>query len=165
MKRIISLLLISVSLFCSCGRHKGQATTEEEKIWPLGFNTDTLRKQESKVEAGEVFYKLFTRLGMPGEDAVRLVHACDSAFDVRRLRAGNTVDAYYSGDTLAPVLRYVVYERDRINSTVFKCYDSLAVWNVAKQVDTVSKYTDVTIRTSLWNDMTAAGASPLLIYK
>ena len=144
-----------------CGRKSD--TAEEEKVWPLGFNTDTLSVRTSKVQSGEVFYKLFTRLGMPGGDVVNLTKACGEQFDVRKLRAGNTVDAYYYGDTLSTNLRYVVYQRDRINSTVFKCFDSLAVWNVAKQVDTVRKYTDVTIKSSLWNDMIEAGASPLLI--
>ena len=161
MKRIVFLLAILSAFIAGCGR-KGN-TAEEEKNWPLGFNTDTLTCRQSTVQSGEVFYKLFTRLGMPGGDVVKLTGACGEQFDVRKLRAGNKVDAYYAGDTISPLLRYVVYQRDRINSTVFQCYDSLAVWNVAKQVDTVRKYTDVTIRSSLWNDMTAAGASPLLI--
>lgn len=160
MKRITLLLAILSALIVGCCRN---STTEEEKVWPLGFNTDTLSVRTSKVQSGEVFYKLFTRLGMPGGDVVNLSKACGEQFDVRKLRAGNTVDAYYYGDTLSTNLRYVVYQRDRINSTVFKCFDSLAVWNVAKQVDTVRKYTDVTIKSSLWNDMIEAGASPLLI--
>ena len=154
-------MAILSAFIVGCSR-KGN-TIEEEKVWPLGFNTDTLSVRTSKVQSGEVFYKLFTRLGMPGGDVVNLAKACGEEFDVRKLRAGNTVDAYYYGDTLSTNLRYVVYQRDRINSTVFKCYDSLAVWNVAKQVDTVRKYTDVTIKSSLWNDMIEAGASPLLI--
>ena len=162
MKRLLAFAALLSVLLVSCGR-KQNKDIEEEKDWPLGFRTDTLFVKESKVESGEVFYKLFTRLGMSGGDVLSLTKACGKEFDVRKLRAGNKVDAWYAGDTLAPMLRYVVYERDRINSTVFQCYDSLAVWNVAKQVDTVRKYTDVTIKNSLWNDMIAAGASPLLI--
>ena len=158
----ISVLTICILAICACSGKKSKTDTDET-VWPLGFRTDTLFVKESKVESGDVFYKLFTRLGMPGGEVQKLAAVCDSSFDIRKLRAGNKVDAYYCGDTLSPVLRYVVYERDRINSTVFKCYDSLAIWNVAKQVDTVRKYTDVTIKSSLWNDMIAAGASPLLI--
>jgi murein DD-endopeptidase MepM/ murein hydrolase activator NlpD len=161
MMRKTTILILCALAICAC--HSKQTTQEEEKIWPLGFRTDTLTVKESKVQSGEVFFKLFTRLGMPGNEIGKLTRACDGQFDVTRLRAGNRVDAYYAGDTLAPMLRYVVYQKDRINSTVFQCYDSLAVWNVAKQVDTVRKYTDVTIKNSLWNDMIAAGASPLLI--
>ena len=161
MMRKTTILILCALAICACKTK--QTTREEEKVWPLGFRTDTLTVRESKVQSGEVFFKLFTRLGMPGNQVANLTRACDGQFDVTRLRAGNRVDAYYAVDTLAPKLRYVVYQKDRINSTVFQCYDSLAVWNVAKQVDTVRKYTDVTIKNSLWNDMIAAGASPLLI--
>ena len=161
MKLKTSILILCALAVCACNGKK--SVQEEEKVWPLGFRTDTLTVRQSKVQSGEVFYKLFTRLGMPGSEIGKLSKACEGQFDVTKLRADNLVDAYYAGDTLAPELRYVVYQKDRINSTVFQCYDSLAVWNVAKQVDTVRKYTDVTIRNSLWNDMIAAGASPLLI--
>lgn len=161
MMRKTTILILCALAICACKTK--QATQEEKKVWPLGFRTDTLTVKESKVQSGEVFYKLFTRLGMAGNQVANLTKACDGQFDVTKLRAGNQVDAYYAGDTLSPLLRYVVYQKDRINSTVFQCYDSLAVWNVAKQVDTVRKYTDVTIKNSLWNDMIAAGASPLLI--
>ena len=162
MKRILAFAALLSVLLVSCSR-KQNKDIEDNQVWPLGFRTDTLFVKTNKVQSGEVFYKLFTRLGMPGGDVVGLAKACGDEFDVRKLRAGNKVDAWYSGDTLAPKLRYVVYERDRVNSTVFKCFDSLAIWNVAKQVDTVRKYTDVTIKNSLWNDMIEAGASPLLI--
>jgi len=162
MFRKILTLSICVLAIVACGNNKSKSETEEQ-VWPLGFRTDTLFMKESKVQSGDVFYKLFTRLGLSGSEVQDLAVACDTVFDIRKLRAGNKVDAYYCGDTLSPVLRYVVYERDRVNSTVFKCYDSLSVWNVAKQVDTVRKYTDVTITSSLWNDMIDAGASPLLI--
>lgn len=161
MMRKTTILILCALAICACKTK--QTNQEEEIVWPLGFRTDTLTVRESKVQSGEVFFKLFTRLGMPGTEIGKLTRACDGQFDVTRLRAGNRVDAYYACDTLAPKLRYVVYQKDRINSTVFQCYDSLAVWNVAKQVDTVRKYTDVTIKNSLWNDMIAAGASPLLI--
>ena len=161
MMRKTTILILCALAICACKTK--QTAQEEEKVWPLGFRTDTLTVRESKVQSGEVFFKLFTRLGMPDTEIGKLTRACDGQFDVTRLRAGNRVDAYYAGDTLAPTLKYVVYQKDRINSTVFQCYDSLAVWNVAKQVDTVRKYTDVTIKNSLWNDMIAAGASPLLI--
>ena len=162
MMRKTSILILCALAICACNSKKS-VQEEEEKVWPLGFRTDTLFVKESKVQSGEVFYKLFTRLGMPGSEIGKLSRACDGQFDVTKLRAGNQVNAWYAGDSLAPILRYVVYEKDRINSTVFQCYDSLAVWNVAKQVDTVRKFTDVTISSSLWNDMISAGASPLLI--
>ena len=77
MRRLSTLLSIALIL-CACGHRNAAQETEEEKVWPLGFNTDTLFVKESKVASGEVFSKLFTRLGMSGQDAQRLVYACDS---------------------------------------------------------------------------------------
>ena len=56
-----------------------------------------------------------------------------------------------------------MYHNDRIRSTVFKCTDSLHAWIYDKPVVAERKIADVTIKTSLWNDMLAAGISPLLI--
>ncbi len=160
LRLIIAAILIAA--VAGCGRSR-KAEKAEVVVWPLGFATDTLTMHESSVQPGEVFGKLFTRLGMSASDAHRLALACDTTFDVRKLRAGNRVDAYYSGDSTSRRLAYTVYHHNRIRSTVFRCQDSLAVWNVTKQLDTLHKYTDVTINSSLWNDMIDAGASPLLI--
>ena len=161
------ILLACLSLAFSCGPRNGGQTGEpqaqKDTVYPLGFLTDTLIRRETTVRDGEVFSLLFGRLGLESGRLQKLVSACDSVFDVSKLRAGNQVEAYYSGDSLNSVLEYVVYRRDRINSTVFHCNDSIALWNVSKQVDTLSRYADATIETSLWNDMIAAGASPLLI--
>ncbi len=165
MKRLLPILLLCVFVAVSC-KEKKQDTGDQsvqEDVWPLGFKADTLLVEEWTVKSGETFTGLFTRLGMTGADAFRLSQACDTVFDVRRLRAGNGIEAYY--DSLGRDLRYVVYNNDRIHQTVFKCFDSLAVWTVEKEVEYVRKYADVTISSSLWNDMLASGASPLLILK
>ena len=159
--RLIITAILMASL-AACGEKK-KAEKAEEVVWPLGFATDTLTLQENSVQSGEVFGKLFTRLGMNASDAHRLALACDTTFDVRRLNAGRRIDAYYCGDSTSRKLAYAVYHHNRLRSTVFRCQDSLAVWNVTRQLDTLHSFADVTINSSLWNDMIAAGASPLLI--
>lgn len=162
--RFLFAVLFLLAAVCGCRRGAGtQGGEDEVKVWPLGFATDTLRLEETEVRAGEVFGTLFSRLGMPSADAHRLALACGGEFDVRRLRAGKRIDAWYDADTLSRSLEYAVYHHNKIDMTVFRCKDSLAVWNVHKQLDTIRNYTDVTITSSLWNDMIAAGASPLLI--
>ena len=115
---------------------------------------------------GEAFTTLMVRLGMEPDAALGLASACDTVFDVRKMRAGNTVRAYYSIDTTAAdsiaaaVLEYVVYKKDRTRGTVFRTADSLSVWNYSRPVETSLKFADVTISSSLWNDMSKAGAPP-----
>lgn len=164
-RSLLGILLIIISLV-SCGprsSRRGDADTQKDTIYPLGFLTDTFRMESSRVKSGENFAVLMRRVGLANDSIYPLTIASDSVFNVSRIIAGRQVDAYYSGDTLSPVLEYMVYHNDRINSTVFKCKDSLAAWTVAKQVDTVRKYIDVTIHTSLWQDLADKGESPILI--
>ena len=161
----LGVLLIILSLV-SCGTRsseRGDADTQKDTIYPLGFLTDTLRLRSLRIKSGENFALLMRRAGLASDSIYPLTIASDSVFDVSRIIAGHTADAYYSGDTLAPVLEYMVYHNDRVNSTVFKCKDSMAVWAVSKQVDTLRKYIDVTINASLWQDLADKGESPILI--
>ena len=162
---------VVISYGCHGKKESGRDVPEvlEEPLPPEGFRVGSLDLMEDKVRSGEAFTSLMTRLGMSDDDAFTLAQACDTVFDVRKMRAGNTVRAYYSIDTLATdttaaaVLEYVVYMKDRTGGTVFKTSDSLAVWNFSRPVETVRKFADVTISSSLWNDMSAAGAPASLI--
>lgn len=116
-------------------------------------------RKDSKVRTGEVFTSMLTRLGMSGNDAYRLLECADGTFDPKKMIAGNEIHAYYSKD----YLEYIVYCNSKTRSTVFRCKDSLAVWIYDKPTVTERKCVDVTIRSSLWNDMIAGGSSPLLI--
>ena len=158
-------LALCLSLAVSCWR--GKAPSDEPEPEPelprLGFFADSLLVEEWTVQPGETFTGLFTRLGMDSDESFRLAKACDSVFDVRRLRAGNGLEVYF--DSLGHDVKYVVYNNDRIHQTVFKCFDSLEVWTSDKEVTYEKKFADVQIKSSLWNDMTSAGASPFLILK
>ena len=167
----VFLTFSSLILFTGC-REKPVAAPQEAPVAvlpPEGFPTKDYDMMEDKVRPGEAFTSLMVRLGMNSEDALSLAEACDTLFDVRKMRAGNTVSAYYSVDTAAMdstaevALKYVVYRRDKTRGTVFRTSDSLAVWNFSRPVETSREYADVTISSSLWNDMTAAGAPASLI--
>ena len=161
--RVFLILTICLSLV-ACRRGQAPVGEEPEPELPrLGFFADSLLVEEWTVQPGETFTGLFGRMGMTTDESFHLARICDSVFDVRKLRAGNSIEAYF--DSLGHELRYVVYNNDRIHQTVFKCYDSLQVWTSAKEVSYEKKYADVRIESSLWNDMTAAGASPFLILK
>ncbi|MGM9737159.1 MAG: peptidoglycan DD-metalloendopeptidase family protein [Candidatus Cryptobacteroides sp.] len=161
----IAALLVAVSL-PSCHR-KTQAPEIEEAndtVYPLGFCTDSFDLEEGTLKSGEIFTGLMTRLGMTAKEAMELVSASDSVFEPRKMRAGNLWQAYYSIDTSEQRrLEYLVYNQDRINLTVLKCSRPFDAWKVSKPVTHSRKYSDVIIKSSLWNDMKAAGASPLLI--
>lgn len=170
----ISILLsaLSLSLLLSCGNDTKNSPqpaaaveTTIEVPDPLGFNPDTLSMTEGKVAKGQFFSNLVNSLGVPAGEIYDLTQSCDSVFDVRTLRVGNSYKAYYSSasDSAEPTLEYLVYDKDRTNCIVFKCTRPFDVWAYQKPIHTVERYADVTISSSLWNDMIAADVSPQLI--
>lgn len=167
---IISLLCLAVLLgFSSCGRSSSstndgvletQFAEQEGEAHVLGFNPDSLRCEEGEVKSGQFFSTLLGSLGMTSQEAYNLTQACDTVFDVRTLRVGNAYKAYFSSEDQ---LKYLVYDRDRKHQVVFDCNEPYDVWVYEKPVVRNEKYADVTINSSLWNDMRAADVSPLLI--
>ena len=160
----ISALCALAGVIVGCGQRTGGASegeeAPEEKVWPLGFATDTLQVDTLKVRDGQTLSGLFTSLGLSDREAYDLTQATDSVFPARSLRSGKRCYAYRA-DSLG--VRYLVYEKDRVGSVVFRCFPPYGAWNVEKEVVTERKFADVTINSSLWNDMQAAGVSPLLI--
>ena len=163
MKRIL-IGFISLAIIVSCGQRTSKDTDTEpipEPVPELGFWPDSLRLEEGFIKSGQTCSGLMTSLGMSSDGAYKLYQACDTLFDVRTLRAGNTFDAYYR-DSL---LQYVVYNSGKINRVVFQCFEPYTLWNAPRQVEYEQRFTDVTITSSLWNDLIAQDASPDLILK
>lgn len=168
MKNNIAILSVCMAVFAltavSCGK-KGEKVREVENVADTlctettTFPFDSLRAVGGKVKSGQFFSTLMTGLGLTNQQAYDLAQACDSVFDVRNLRVGNSYTAYYSSDTL----EYVMYERDRSSNVIFRCTPPYEVSIYDKPVAVEQRYADVTINSSLWNDMLAADVSPLLI--
>jgi len=164
MRKYLIIMMCALVAVC-CGTRRSGAVQEElpvskDTVYPLGFCTDSFRVVTGSIRSGENFTGWVCGLGLPREKAYALSVACDTVFDVRKLRAGNSWSAYYADST---ALSYIVYDNSRTRQTIFQCRDSLAVWRYDKAVEVIEKKADVTITSSLWNDMTAAGASPELI--
>ncbi len=153
---------------CSCSHNSAEEAAEEEEVIPnrLGFDPDTLYMESGKIRNGDYFTSWITKLGMGATDAYNLAMACDSVFNVRKIRSGNPWQAYYSFDAdSVKTLEYVVYERDSETDVVFRCRGNLAAAISEKPVETLVRYAEVEITSSLWNDMLDAGLTPMLILK
>ena len=157
---------LALVFFVSCARSSQQEVAEpveeasDTLSNALGFCPDSLDVKEGKVKSGQFFSNLLGSLGMTQKEAYDLTLACDSVFDVRTLRVDNAYRAYYGSDAS---VKYLVYDRDRASSIVFDCTPPYGAWVYEKPVSVESRYADVTINSSLWNDMRDAGVSPLLI--
>lgn len=167
----LAILLMSILFAASCARGNSEETvleaeTAQDTLSALTgpeaafAKMKTMRCVEGKVKSGEFFSVLMINLGLGGTPAYNLAESCKNVFDVRDLRVGNPYKAYYEGETL----KYVVYKQDRITDIIFDCTD-LTAFASKKDVTTKRKYVDVTIKSSLWNDMVAAGASPNVIMR
>ena len=151
------------SLSCS-SRHPRKAdseTAENDSIPVLGFWTEDYKGIESTISQGETFSKLMEKYGVGAAKSFQLAELSGPVLNVAKIIAGKTYTAYC--DTVTNELKYLVYNLDRINSVIFRCDDSLRVYTYSKPVTFTRKYTDVSISSSLWNDMQAAGSSPLVI--
>lgn len=160
---IVPVLLLTL---VSCGNGKNTSESEDCAVCadtlavehPMGFCPDSLSCVEGKVKNGQFFSTLLGSLGMTAQEAYNLTQACDSVFDVKTLRVGQTYRAYYDGD-----LQYLVYDCDKASCIVFSCRPPYDAWVYEKPVTIEQRYADVTINSSLWVDMRAADVSPLLI--
>ena len=149
----------------SCGNGGTKEISAEDQVIEVAEQAsqlpslDSLRCQEGKVRNGQFFSTMMTGLGLSAQEAYDLTIACDTVFNVKNLRVGNTYKAYYEGETL----KYVLYQQDRTSDILFECQPPYKVSMLTRPVEVRQKYADVVINSSLWNDMRAAGASPLLI--
>ena len=163
-KNIIYAVALALILN-SCGNGGTKEISAEDQVIEVAEQAsqlpslDSLRCQEGKVRNGQFFSTMMTGLGLSAQEAYDLTIACDTVFNVKNLRVGNTYKAYYEGETL----KYVLYQQDRTSDILFECQPPYKVSMLTRPVEVRQKYADVVINSSLWNDMRAAGASPLLI--
>lgn len=162
---IFALLFLSVLSFPSCHRGKGDAVEAEvqnDTVYPLGFCTDSFRVEEGVLRSGQLLTSLFTSLGLSADTAHALATMVpDSLLDVRKIRPGDGWEAYYEGGATTP--DYIVYSNSKTVQTVFHSKDSLAAWRYNKPLVRERKYADISISSSLWNDLRASGAPVALI--
>ena len=162
---LIALCMLFSSVSCmspedvSANADVVEEMVSDELVYPMGFRPEEYGSIEGKVRSGQFFSNLLGELGLSQKEAYDLTVACDSVFDPRDLRVGNSYTAYYEGTSL----KYLVYAQDRASDIVFSCTPPYEAWVYRKPVTIEKKYADVTINTSLWNDMLVEGVSPLLI--
>lgn len=162
--RSITLLYLAMTVaMISCGSRSSEAEQVQPEPNKYGFYDYNLSVQHDTVQAGAAFGKMLMDYGMSGSDAATLISRSKNIFDVRKFRSGSTMDAYFSTDsTGSQHLEYLVYTQNRLGSTVFHCTDSLYAWEYRKPVTHERRIADVRIKSSLWNDLIDAGASPEL---
>lgn len=175
---LLFFTFVSIMLF-SCKSEVNVASdnlpeADSTEVGIYGFPTQGLRVETGKIKSGDFFGELMLNRGVSNNTLQALLEVSKEVFDIRMIKVGNGYEFYYRNeakDTLesgpegdsAPL--YFVYERDALSHVVFGLGDSLFVRVVDKQIERIKKYAAVTVNSSLWNDVSDAGASPLLALK
>jgi murein DD-endopeptidase MepM/ murein hydrolase activator NlpD len=81
-------------------------------------------------------------------------------FDIRRLRAGNPYTLLYAPGASEP--SYFIYEENFRTHICFSLTDSLWVSRAEIPLEIEEKFVDITISSSLWQDLEEAGYNPLV---
>ena len=145
-KNIIYAVALALILN-SCGDGGTKEISAEDQVIEVAEQAsqlpslDSLRCQEGKVRNGQFFSTMMTGLGLSAQEAYDLTIACDTVFNVKNLRVGNTYKAYYEGETL----KYVLYQQDRTSDILFECQPPYKVSILTRPVEVRQKYADVVI--------------------
>lgn len=147
-----------------------EETTEEESPIHLprtefGLAIDSLEVIRHEIQSGETFSGILGRYGVNQSLQLAIAEKSQGILDPRKLRAGKVFHIYRkSTDTVQPV-KHLVYQNDAINYILIDLGDSLRVEQKAKEVQVVKKSLSTTIRSSLYEDMLAAGGNIELALK
>ncbi len=167
-RRLFCLLLIAAVLF-SCKSEKVEtAGLQEENVErKYGIAVGEYIVEQGVVKNGDFFGELMYKAGVDNNTLQQIIDNSKELFDIRMLKVGNGYEFFYEKDSLLNKSQaaYFVYEKNATSYILFSLKDSIYATEVKKEIATQKKYAEVTINTSLWNDVSSAGASPILALK
>lgn len=164
MKTYLYVFILAVGLGCArTGNDESLESAEPEEVTQTeyGIPVGDYVVKSGEIEKGDFFGTLLLRLGADNNQIQKLTDLGKDVFDVTKIKIGNSYEVFYTGGDSSR-LAYFIYERDRSSYVVFGLEDSLYVRIAEKEMGLERKYAEVTVNTSLWNDVQAAGVSPVL---
>lgn len=170
MKRTFFFLLLFACLISCKSNEKTISDSPVEEVVPqLKYGIPILDYfvKGGVVKNGDYFGGLLLDAGLSNNELQQVLSASKGIFDITKIKVGNTYEFLFAQDSanIQPQPAYFIYERDALSHIVFSLKDSVYVKVVEKEIAVKKKYVEVTINTSLWNDVMAAGSSPVLALK
>ncbi len=156
--------------------HVNEAIKDSVCVNEYGIDINKYHLINGEVGRGDFFGGLMFRFGMSNNEVQRMIKASQGIFDVRKIMVGNTYEVFYrrrpgegeSGfDPDAPgyAPSFVIYERDKVSNVLFCLEDSVYVKIVEKNIIPRMKFSEVTIKSSLYEDVFRMGGSAQLALK
>lgn len=131
----------------------------------FGLAVDSLEVIRHEIQSGETFSGILGRYGVNQALQLAIAAKSEGILDPRKLRAGKVFHIYrHPHDSLQPI-KHLVYQNDAINYILINIKDSVHVEQKAKEVRVLKKSLSTTIRSSLYEDMLAAGGNIELALK
>lgn len=137
------------------------AAPEPEPQVRWGICVDSLDVCDSVVGPKDLLSNILVRHGSDLATAHYVELASDSTFSVRKLRPGKPYHIVHLRDS-AKTPCFMVYEISAVDYVVYSLRDSIYSYLGSIPTDTVTRYINGTISSSLWNAMIEQGADPEL---
>ena len=157
---VLAAVLIIVT-WALCPRAVAEEVPEEpeHKLIIYGIVADSLTLETGEVGDGQTMGGLLGGFGVSAQMVDKLNTASKEIFPLNKVRAGNRYTAFLEEDTAGlRTLRHLAYEKNAIDYVVFNFMtDSVSVVEGAKEVTTIRERDTVTITSSLWGAIMAAG--------
>ncbi len=163
------LLLLIAACFANCSGSKDNAAAqavEEASVKDLKYGVEIEKYdiEPGMVKKGDYFGTIMEDCGVGANKVQQILQASKNVFDLTKIRLGNRYEILREKDSLAQAA-FFVYELDNISTVVVSLKDSLYAYNWKKEVVPVLKKAEVTISTSLWNDVQKAGIPAMMALK
>lgn len=147
---LASLLLVS----CHLSEPNNELETAEfiapkKPTFFFGIPSDSLVIENYQVMKNENLSDILLRNNISYDQVYQLVEKSKGIFSVKKINRGNNYHLLKSKDSLGS-LKYMVYEKSRVEYVVFSLKDSINVWAGKKQVERILDTISGTVTSSLW---------------
>jgi murein DD-endopeptidase MepM/ murein hydrolase activator NlpD len=127
-----------------------------------GLTVDSLVVEESTFGKNENLSEILSKYNISPQQIAAINQLPRESFDVRKLQTKKPYTIIHEKDTLKTA-RAFIYHPNLIEFVVLTFDDTLRVYNGVNPVDTIIETTTGVIESSLYNAITDAGGSPLLV--
>lgn len=121
--------------------------------------SDYVRENEV-IRKNENLASILQSRGIDYRQVYSLTQKAHGVFDLRRLKAGNPYTLLYAPG--APEPSYFIYEENYRTHVCFSLTDSLWVGRAEIPLEIQERFVDITISSSLWQDLEETGYNPLV---
>lgn len=134
---------------------------EQEVVKMYGIPVDSFRIIFDVVKPNQMLLDILSNYHLPKGAVAGLIAKEHTAFDLRKIRAGNKYAVFLQRDSFE-TLSYLVYEHTPVDYVLFSFRDSVSIALGQKEIENRKQIAEGSIETSLWNAMIDRGINPML---